>query len=326
MLHGAVNLLVVGGAGYIGSVTTEFLLSRGHAVTILDNFSTGYKSALVPGAEVVTGDITSAGPLLARHPFEAVLHFAAKIVVSESMERPGDYFANNIGGVINLVNAMLEHGVQRLVFSSTAAVYGIPEQVPVPESAPFRPNNPYGTSKAVVEEMLRWYGERAGLAYASLRYFNAAGASERFGEDHRPETHLIPLAVDAALGLRRGLELYGTDYPTPDGTAIRDYIHVLDLAEAHLLALQRLESGPVVCNLGSEKGYSVGEVIETVKEVTGNDFPVQKAPRRQGDAPMTIASSALAQKLLGWSPSRGLREMVESASLWRRDHPQGYLS
>lgn len=318
------NLLVVGGAGYIGSITTELLLSRGHQVTILDNFSTGYKSALAPGAQVVTGDISDASQVFKRTVFDAVLHFAARIAIEESMERPGDYFANNVGGVITLVNAMLEHGVKRLVFSSTAAVYGIPEQVPVPESAPFHPNNPYGTSKAVVEEMLRWYGERAGLTYAALRYFNAAGASGRLGEDHRPETHLIPLVIDTALGLRPGLDLHGTDYPTRDGTAVRDYVHVLDLAEAHLLALERLDKQPIVCNLGSEKGCTVQEVIETVREVSGRDFTVRKASRREGDAPVTIASSKRAGQLLGWRPTRGLREMVESAWLWRKDHPQGY--
>lgn len=318
------NLLVVGGAGYIGSITTELLLARGHQATILDNFSTGYRSALVPGAEAVTGDISDASTLFKRATYDAVLHFAARIAIEESMERPGDYFANNVGGVITLVNAMLEHGVKRLVFSSTAAVYGVPEEVPVSEATPFNPNNPYGESKAIVEQMLRWYGERSGLTYAALRYFNAAGASGRLGEDHRPETHLIPLVIDTALGLRPCLDLYGTDYPTRDGTAVRDYVHVLDLAEAHLLALERLENDPIVCNLGSEKGCTVQEVIDAVKEVSGRDFPVREAPRREGDAPVTIASSRRARQLLGWRPTRDLRQMVESAWLWRKDHLQGY--
>lgn len=318
------NLLVVGGAGFIGSVTTELLLSRGHQVTILDNFSTGHKSALAPGAEVITSDIAEVSKVLDRASYDAVLHFAARIAVEESMERPGDYFANNVGGVIALVNAMLDHGVKRLVFSSTAAVYGMPEESPVSEAAPLNPNNPYGESKAAVERMLRWYGERSGLAYAALRYFNAAGASDRLGENHRPETHLIPLVIDAALSLRPGVDVYGTDYPTRDGTAVRDYIHVLDLAEAHLLALERLDKEPIVCNLGSETGCSVREVIDTVRQVSGRDFPVREAAHREGDAPVTIASSKHAQELLGWLPKRDLHEIVESAYRWRRDHLQGY--
>ncbi len=327
MLHTAVNLLVVGGAGYIGSITTELLLSRGHQVTILDNFSTGYRDALAKGAGVVSGDLSDdrlLDRLFTSNRYDAVLHFAARIAVSESMEHPGIYFANNVGAVIQLVNSMLAHGVARMVFSSTAAVYGIPATVPVTETARFRPNNPYGASKAVVEELLRWYGERAGLSYASLRYFNAAGASSLFGEDHRPETHLIPLAVDAALGRLSRLDLYGTDYPTKDGTAVRDYVHVLDLAQAHLLALEQLSPRPLVCNLGSERGYSVREVIHTVREVTGAEIPVREAPRREGDAPATIASSQRAHERLGWRPTRGLREMVESCWRWRKNHPHGY--
>lgn len=318
------KLLVVGGAGYIGSITTELFLSRGHRVTVLDNFSTGHKSALTPGAEVITGDISDAARVLDRTSYDAVLHFAARIAVEESMERPGDYFSNNVTGVITLINAMLDHGVRRLVFSSTAAVYGMPEEIPVSEAAPFNPNNPYGESKAAVERMLRWYGERSGLAYAALRYFNAAGASARLGEDHHPETHLIPLVIDTALGLRPAVDVYGTDYATRDGTAVRDYIHVLDLAEAHLLALERLENQPIICNLGSEAGSTVREVVDTVRAVSGKDFTVREKPRRAGDAAITIASSKRAQRLLGWRPTRGLKEIVESAYRWRIDHPNGY--
>ena len=320
------RLLVIGGAGYIGSVTTEVLLQRGHSVAILDNFSTGHHGAVPPPADRIPGDLADATGLekvFTRQRFDAVLHFAAHSLVAESMEQPGRYFENNISGVVNLVNTMLAHGIQRLVFSSTAAVYGMPETVPITEDSPFRPNNPYGASKAIVEQMLPWYAGR-GLSYASLRYFNAAGASETNGEDHSPETHLIPIAVEAALGRRAGLDVYGADYPTPDGTAVRDYIHVLDLAEAHAAALERLDQGSLVCNLGNERGYSVREVLNLVKRVTGRDFPVREGPRREGDAPVTVASAGRARELLGWTPSRSLEQMVESAWRWRKDHPDGY--
>lgn len=321
------RILVVGGAGYIGSVTAELLLARGHQVTVLDNLSAGHRAAVPPGATFVCGDLEASQQVrevLAVGAFDAVMHFAAKSIVPESMAQPGRYFANNVAAVVGLLNAMRETGTTRFVFSSSAAVYGEPEQVPVPEDAPLRPNNPYGASKAVVEQMLPWYSSQGGLRYAALRYFNAAGASVDRGEDHRPETHLIPLAIEAALGLREALTIFGTDYPTPDGTALRDYIHVLDLAEAHLLALEHLERGSLVCNLGSERGYSVLEVVAMVRRVSGVDFPMRYGDRRPGDAPVTVASSQHARAVLGWRPLRDLGAMVESAWRWRRAHPQGY--
>ena len=326
-IAGAVRLLVVGGAGYIGSVTVEHLLAGGHDVTVLDNFSTGHPYAVPPGASTVYADLadtTRLGEVFREGRFEAVLHFAARSIVPESMTAPGSYFANNVATVVGLLNTMLARGVNKFVFSSSASVYGSPEVVPIPETAPLRPNNPYGASKAMVEQMLAWYSAGTALKYASLRYFNAAGASEQFGEDHRPETHLIPIAIEAAMGRRPEVEIYGTDYPTPDGTPVRDYIHVLDLAEAHARALEQLNGESIVCNLGTEAGYSVREVVETVGRVTGSAVPVRLGPRRPGDAPATVARVRRAREVLGWGATRGLAEMVESAWRWWLNHPRGY--
>ena len=321
------RLLVVGGAGYIGSVTAEVLLARGHEVAILDALTTGHRAAVPSGTAFVQGDLGDARALAAifrRAHFDGVLHFAAHSIVPDSMEQPGLYFANNVAGVVTLVNTMLEHGVRRLVFSSSAAVYGEPDLVPIPEDAPVRPDSPYGESKAIVERMLAWYAASAGLQYAALRYFNAAGASERLGEDHQPETHLIPLALQSALGQREGLTVFGTDYCTPDGTAVRDYVHVLDLAEAHARAIERLDEGNLLCNLGNEVGYSVRQVLDTVQAATGRGLTITQGPRRPGDAPITVADTARARAALGWQPRYGLREMVESAWRWRLAHPNGY--
>ena len=321
------RLLVVGGAGYIGSVTAEVLLARGHEVAILDALTTGHRAAVPTDATFVQGDLGDAHALAAmfrRAHFDGVLHFAARSIVPDSMDQPGLYFANNVAGVVTLVNTMLEHGVRRLVFSSSAAVYGEPDLVPIPEDAPVRPDSPYGESKAIVERMLAWYAASAGLQYAALRYFNAAGASERLGEDHQPETHLIPLALQSALGQREGLTVFGTDYCTPDGTAVRDYVHVLDLAEAHARAIERLDEGNLLCNLGNEAGYSVRQVLDMVQAVTGRGLAVTLGPRRPGDAPITVADTARARAALGWQPRYGLREMVESAWRWRLAHPNGY--
>ncbi len=321
------RLLVVGGAGYIGSVTAEVLLARGHEVAILDALTTGHRAAVPTGTAFVQGDLGDAHALAAifrgAH-FDGVLHFAAHSIVPDSMDQPGLYFANNVAGVVILVNTMLEHGVRRLVFSSSAAVYGEPDLVPIPEDAPVRPDSPYGESKAIVERMLAWYAASAGLQYAALRYFNAAGASERLGEDHQPETHLIPLALQSALGQREGLTVFGTDYCTPDGTAVRDYVHVLDLAEAHARAIERLDEGNLLCNLGNEVGYSVRQVLDTVQAATGRGLTITQGPRRPGDAPITVADTARARAALGWQPRYGLREMVESAWRWRLAHPNGY--
>ncbi len=321
------HILVIGGAGYIGSVTSELLLARGHQVSVFDNFSTGYRAAVPPGATSLCGDIADGAQLdqlFAAFQYDAVMHFAAKSIVPASRKEPGAYFANNVAAVIGLLNAMTAHQVQRFVFSSTAAVYGQPEQMPVPEDAPLCPTSPYGTSKVMVEETLPWYEEAQGLRFACLRYFNAAGASERFGEDHNPETHLIPVVLKAALGQHPGLTVYGSDYATPDGTAIRDYVHVLDLADAHIRALERLDTGSLVCNLGTERGYSVAEVLETARQVTGAPLPVHMGPRREGDPPITIASSERAWSLLGWRAERGLGQMIEDAWRWRQQHPHGY--
>ena len=320
------ELLLVGGAGYIGSVTAEILVARGHRVTIFDNLSTGHRSAVPPEVSFTEGDLGSVDQLDALfggRQFDAVMHFAAKSLVGESMTEPGRYFANNVAIVINLLNAMLARRVHRFVFSSSAAVYGVPDQVPITEDAPLRPNNPYGEAKAIVERMLGWYSSQAGLRYAALRYFNAAGASERYGEDHNPETHLIPLAIKTALGKHQELTVFGTDYPTPDGTAIRDYIHVLDLADAHIRALEAIDQGSLVCNLGNEVGYSVQEVLDAVRAVAGHDFPVTHGTRRAGDAPITVASAQRARETLGWTPSRGLEDIVESAWRWHRSHSHG---
>lgn len=324
------RVLVVGGAGYVGGVTTEVLVAAGHQVTVFDDFSTGYRAVVPPEAQLVQGTLLSAPDLeraFAAGPFDAVMHFAAKIVVPHSMADPGAYFENNISGTIALLNAMQRHGVDRFVFSSTATVYGEPEGVPISEDAPVRPNNPYGESKATVERLLAWYASQRGLRYAAPRYFNAAGATERVGEWHQPETHLIPLALRSVLGLRGPLTLYGEDYPTPDGTCIRDYVHVLDLADAHLRALAYLEpAGPrsLVCNLGSGSGYSNRQVLDAVAEVAGRPVPLVPGPRRPGDAPVTVASNALARQALGWEPRRGLREIVASAWEWLKRHPRGY--
>lgn len=321
------HVLVIGGAGYVGSVTAELLLSRGHQVTILDNLSTGHRAAVPPGAALYQGDIGDTqqlSQLFATARYDAVMHFAARSIVPESMGAPGAYFSNNVSAVIGLLNTMLAQQVQRFVFSSSAAVYGRPGQVPILEDAPLRPTSPYGASKMMVEEMLPWYQQAAGLRYASLRYFNAAGASDNFGEDHNPETHLIPLALQTVLGQLPELTIYGSDYPTPDGTAIRDYVHVLDLAEAHILALEHLEQGSLVCNLGAEHGYSVAEVVKTTREVTGIDLPVRSGEPRLGDPPITVASAQRALEVLGWHAQRGLWQIIEDAWRWQRQHPNGY--
>lgn len=321
------HVLVVGGAGYIGSITAEQLLAAGERVTIFDNLSTGHREAVPEGATLVVGDLADAAALdrlFGQGGFDAVLHFAAKSIVPHSMEDPGSYFFNNVSCVIGLLNAMQAHAVRKFVFSSSAAVYGEPDTVPITEDAPLRPNNPYGTSKAVVEQLLRWYGSQRGLRYAALRYFNAAGASVSSGEDHRPETHLLPLALQTAAGQRGPLTIFGEDYPTSDGTAVRDYIHVLDLADAHIRALRYLDKECVVCNLGNGVGYSVRQIVDTVRQVTGVALPVVVGQRRAGDAPITIAQADRAGRLLGWQPTRGLDEMVESAWKWQQRYPKGY--
>jgi UDP-glucose 4-epimerase len=324
-----VKVLVVGGAGYVGSVTVDQLVQAGHAVTVLDSLVTGHRDAVHPDAELVVADVRAEDALsrlLASHSFDAVVYYGGYIQAGESVINPGRYFANNVGGCIALLNAMVAYGVGRFVFSSSAAVYGEPDEVPVREDAPLSPVSPYGEAKLMVERMLPWY-ETQGVRYTSLRYFNAAGASDRCGEDHRPETHLIPIVLEAAAGQRDAVPLYGTDYPTPDGTCIRDYVHVSDLAAAHVLALERPDEGGGVVNLGNGTGFSNREVIETARKVTGKPVAVREEPRRPGDPARLVASSERAKEALGWKPGfSGLETMVESAWRWRESHPKGYNS
>jgi UDP-glucose 4-epimerase len=321
-----VKILVTGGAGYIGSVCVEDLLNRGHDVTVFDNLTEGHKKAIDRRANFVQGDLAdkpALSDLMRTAQPEAVMHFAANALVGESMQNPYKYFYNNVSCGLNLLHAMVEHGVKRFVFSSTCATYGIPETVPIDELAPQKPVNPYGESKLIFEKVLRWFDEIHGVTFASLRYFNAAGATEAFGEDHRIETHLIPCVLQVPLGKREHAQIFGTDYPTPDGSCIRDYIHVTDLAQAHALALEVKKSD--FFNLGIGGGVSVLEVIDACKKVTGIDIPVVKQPRRPGDPPRLIASAGKAQEVLGWRPQFDrIEEVVSSAWSWHLRHPAGY--
>ena len=320
------KILVTGGAGYIGSVCVEDLLDRGHNVTVFDNLTEGHKKAIDRRANFVQGDLAdkpALTDLMRTAEPEAVMHFAANALVGESMQNPYKYFYNNVSCGLNLLHAMVEHGVNRFVFSSTCATYGKPETVPIDELAPQKPVNPYGESKLIFEKILRWFDEIHGVTFASLRYFNAAGATEAFGEDHRIETHLIPCVLQVPLGRREHAQVFGTDYPTPDGSCIRDYIHVNDLAQAHALALEVKKSD--FFNLGIGGGVSVLEVIDACKKVTGKDIPVVKQPRRPGDPPRLIASAGKAQEVLGWRPRFDrIEDIVSSAWSWHVRHPAGY--
>jgi UDP-glucose 4-epimerase len=323
------RILVTGGAGYIGSVTCEILLSRGHEVWIVDDLSRGHPGAVPFGAQLEILSTLDAGPLgrlLEEVRPEGVLHFAASSLVGESMRDPGLYFRNNVTGILALLDACTATGCGRFLLSSSAATYGDPEMVPIVEEAPTRPTNPYGESKRICEQILEWYLRVHGIRFGSLRYFNAAGASEDHGEDHDPETHLIPLTLQAALGTGPRLSVFGTDYPTPDGTCIRDYIHVVDLADAHVLALEELSrSERLLLNLGNGAGFSVLDVIRTVERVTGRRVPWDASPRRPGDPPRLIASSARARAQLGWNPRfASLESIVETAYRWMERHPHGY--
>jgi UDP-glucose 4-epimerase len=323
-----VKLLVSGGAGYVGSIVAQHLIARGNDVVVLDNLSRGHRAAVPDGAELVIADLLDRETLEAAvdRGFDAVLHFAALSLVGESGTHPELYFRTNVGGTLNLLEAMRAAGVPRLVFSSTAAVYGAPAEVPVAETAPTIPTNTYGRSKLAVDWLIGDFCLAHGLGGVSLRYFNVAGASGRLGEDHDPETHLIPNVLRAALGSNPFVEIYGTDYPTPDGTAIRDYIHVDDLAEAHALALAATEGGRHrIFNLGNGAGFSVREVIDAAREVTAAEIHAREGPRRHGDPPVLVASSALIRAELGWEPTKsGLSEMVADAWAFARAHPDGY--
>jgi UDP-glucose 4-epimerase len=312
------NLLVTGGAGYIGSVVTSRLLAAGHKVTVLDNLCHGYRDAVPAGAELVVGDISSQETLrklFASARPEAVLHFAALIEAGESMRVPELYFRANTAATMVLLEEMVNAGINKLVFSSTAALYGEPESTPIRETDPLKPTNAYGESKLLVERALDWMNRVHGFRYASLRYFNAAGATEALGERHNPESHLIPLVLQAAVGKRPNISIFGTDYPTKDGTCVRDYIHVLDLAEAHLLALEALaDRDKLIYNLGNGQGFSVREVIEAAGRVTGKKIPVVEAAKRSGDPAVLIASSEKIQQELHWKSKHAkLEEIIESA-------------
>jgi UDP-glucose-4-epimerase GalE len=313
-------VLVTGGAGYIGSHAARALRRKGHEVVIYDNLSTGHAS-LARGFELVEGDIADTSKMSSTlRRVDAVMHFAAHAYVGESVENPRKYFHNNVQSALMLLNSCLDCGVRRFIFSSSCAVYGIPPRVPIPEDTARQPVNPYGVSKLLFEQALEAYDRAYGLKFVSLRYFNAAGAHESggIGELHDPETHLIPLALSVARGAQPPLQLFGTDYPTPDGTCIRDYVHVDDLAEAHVLGLEYLSDGgaSVATNLGTGRGYSVREVLNKVQEVTGRSVQVQTAPRRPGDPPSLVADPTLAEKLLRWTATRSLDEIVATAWNW----------
>ena len=323
------RVLVTGGAGYIGSVVSEQLVNDGHEVVIYDNLSKGHRGAVVEGARFVQGDLLEADQLrqtLNDNRIEAVIHMAASSLVGESVQEPSKYYHNNVVAGLVLLNAMRECGIKRIVFSSTAATYGEPEEQPIRETTPTNPTNTYGETKLAFEKAMHWYERAHGLRYASLRYFNAAGATERCGEDHDPETHLIPITLQAAAGKRAHVEIYGDDYPTEDGTCIRDYIHVVDLARAHILALDVLSERSAIYNLGcGGDGYSVREVIETARRVTGKEISVRMGPRRPGDPAVLIASSDKIKSELGWQPQfQDLGLIVESAWKWMQNHPDGY--
>jgi UDP-glucose 4-epimerase len=324
------RILVCGGAGYIGSNMTAMLKAEGHEPIVFDNLGTGHRSA-VGHAEFVEGDLADYELLvktLKKYKVEAVMHFAALIEVGESVQMPLKYYHNNVSCTQILLSAMEATGVEKFVFSSSAAVYGTPKEVPITEDSPKEPINPYGQTKLAVERMCYYQSQTGKLRFASLRYFNACGAgvNSQLGEDHRPESHLIPLTIQAAMGKRSEIEIYGTDYPTPDGTCIRDYIHIEDLCRAHLLALNKLQtSRELVYNLGNGKGYSVKEVIETVKKVSGRDFKVVAAERRLGDAPILTSDATKARTELGWKIEvPELEKIVETAWKWHNEHPNGY--
>ena len=324
------RILVVGGAGYIGSHTVRLLLDRGHEVTVYDSLVFGHRKA-VPEDRLVVGDLAETARLdqvFVSQRVEAVIHFAAFAYVGESVRDPAKYYHNNLANTLTLLDCLRRHGVPRIVFSSTCATYGQPEEVPITERESQKPINPYGRTKLMMEWVLADYAHAYGLGYAALRYFNAAGARAdgSIGEDHDPETHLIPLVLQTALGQRSHIEVFGTDYPTPDGTCVRDYIHVDDLAEAHLLALEQIKpSQGLHYNVGTGRGYSVREVVHTAEEVTGKPIPVKEVARREGDPPRLVASADKIRQELGWQPRYSeLRPILETAWNWHRNHPKGY--
>ena len=325
------TILVAGGAGYIGSHMTALLVEKGFQVVVADNLSTGHRQAVKGGAALRVGDVRDAAFLdrvFSEFAIDAVVNFAAFSLVGESVTDPLKYYGNNVGGAVSMLTAMKDHGVDKIVFSSTAATYGEPEKQPIEETDRTDPTNPYGGSKLAIEGLLKWCDRAYGIRYAALRYFNAAGANGEadIGEDHHPETHLIPIVLQCALGKRERVGIYGDDYPTPDGTCVRDYIHVRDLAAAHLLALEYLDRGGAsgAFNLGSGDGFSVKEIIDTARQVTGRPIPAVTEPRRAGDPSVLIASNAKAREVLGWAPERGLETIIADAWAWHSGHPDGY--
>jgi UDP-glucose 4-epimerase len=324
------SILITGGAGYIGSVAVEDLCSKGESPVVIDNLSRGHRAAVgtaVPFYEGNIGDTSLVTRIVDEHEVEAVMHFSAFAYVGESVRDPGKYFENNVAETLRLLTALADSGVRRFVFSSTCATYGEPEYTPIDESHPQKPTNPYGWSKLFVERMLQSFDEAHDIRSVSLRYFNAAGATEKLGEHHEPETHLIPLVLAAAAGERPDVSIFGTDYPTNDGTAVRDYIHVSDISRAHILALQYLRSGGTTdaFNLGNGNGYSVREIISAAEDVTGCKINATESPRRPGDPSTLVANASRAREILGWEPGHtDIEEMISSAWRWRSSHPHGY--
>jgi UDP-glucose 4-epimerase len=320
------KILVAGGAGFIGSCCTEILLDNGHDVLVYDSLVKGHRAAVDPRAEFVQGDLRDKDKLvqvMKTGDFDGMIHFAAYIEAGESMEKPGKYFENNVAAGLHLVQAAAETGMPKIVFSSTAATYGTPQSVPIAETAPTAPINAYGESKLMFEKILGWYKQVHGLDYVALRYFNAAGATDAHGEDHHPETHLIPIVLQVASGHRDTIKIFGTDYDTPDGTCIRDYIHVRDLSDAHILALEKPVSGAF--NLGSGAGYSVREIIEVARKITGHPIPVEEVERRPGDPDRLVSDSTKAKNELGWQPRHdNIHDIVASAWSWRQKYPNGW--
>lgn len=322
------RVLVTGGAGYIGSVTVEQLIADGQEVVVFDNLSQGHRAAVHPDAAFVLGDLADRDAIdetMRRFTPDAIMHFASRTLVGESMQEPFLYLGDNVRNGLNLLESAVAHGVLRFILSSTANLFGVPERIPIDEDESIAPGSPYGESKRILERMLFWLDQTKGMRYAALRYFNAAGATAVRGEDHDPETHLIPLVLQVALGQRLGIKIFGDDYPTPDGTCVRDYIHVEDLARAHILALGALNQGSRTYNLGNGQGFSVKEVIQAAREITGHPIPAEIGPRRPGDPAVLIAGSDRIRRDLGWTPRYShLDDIVRSAWAWHVAHPAGY--
>jgi UDP-glucose 4-epimerase len=322
------RILVTGGAGYIGSVVSAELLAAGHEVVVFDNLSQGHRAAVPAQAAFIEGDLANRAAIdrvFKSHAIDGVMHFASHTLVGESMQKPFLYLGRNVVNGLNLLESMAEHGVKRFILSSTANLFDRPQRMPIDEAEDIVPGSPYGESKNILERMLAWLDRTMGLRYAALRYFNAAGCTPERGEDHAPETHLIPLVLSVALGQREKVTIYGDDYPTPDGTCVRDYIHIVDLAQAHILAFESLDRGSAVYNLGNGAGFSVRQVIETARQITGHVIPAVIGSRRAGDPATLVASSEKIRRELGWQPRYpSLAAIIDSAWQWHRSRPRGY--